>query len=68
MFVDFNQALTSFKNEMEAQGLWDNVTVVLTSDFGRTLTANSGFGSDHAWVRILSLFDYWRLHEVSCLL
>mmetsp|Transcript_3881 Transcript_3881/g.6489 ORF Transcript_3881/g.6489 Transcript_3881/m.6489 type:complete len:2423 (+) Transcript_3881:72-7340(+) len=48
-FIQLNTALTTFKKEMEAQGLWDSVAVVITSDFGRSLTANSGLGSDHAW-------------------
>lgn len=34
---------------MNTQGVWDDVSLVITSDFGRTLTANSGDGSDHAW-------------------
>lgn len=48
-FIELNQALTSFKKEMVEQNLWDSVAVVITSDFGRTLTPNSGKGSDHAW-------------------
>ena len=47
-----NQALTLFEQEMKSYGdgsLWDQVTMVVTSDFARTLTANSGEGSDHAW-------------------
>ena len=34
---------------MVAQELWRNVTLVITSDFGRTMTVNSGGGSDHGW-------------------
>jgi cullin-associated NEDD8-dissociated protein 1 len=48
-FKDLNGALTSFVDEMKAQGTWDSTSLVITSDFGRTLTANSGEGSDHAW-------------------
>ena len=48
-FADLNTALTFFRKEMVAQGLWDNVVLVTTSDFGRTLTVNSGGGSDHGW-------------------
>jgi Protein of unknown function (DUF1501) len=44
-----NQALTAFTDEIKAQGLWNKVTIVLTSEISRTLTANSGKGSDHAW-------------------
>ena len=39
-------ALESFKKEMVAQGVWDDVVVVCASDFGRTLTSN-GHGTDH---------------------
>jgi len=46
---EVNQALASFKDEMTEANLWDNVSLVITSDFGRTLTVNSGDGSDHAW-------------------
>ena len=28
--------------------MWDSVTVVTVSEFGRTLTSN-GLGTDHAW-------------------
>lgn len=48
-FRELNSALDSFSGEMKSQGYWDNVSLVITSDFGRTLTANSGEGSDHAW-------------------
>jgi len=48
LFSSIDNALASFKAEMEAQGLWDNVAVVSASDFGRTLRSN-GAGTDHAW-------------------
>ena len=48
-FVKLNGALEAFTNEMKAQGLWNGVSLVVTSEFSRTLTANSGEGSDHAW-------------------
>ena len=38
-----------FEKETKAAGLWDSITVAVTSDFGRTLTPNSNEGSDHAW-------------------
>ena len=43
-----DQALKAFVKEMKAQRLWDNVTILCASDFGRTLTSNSQ-GTDHAW-------------------
>ena len=48
-FSSLNRALSSFVDEMKALGVWNDVTLVVTSDFGRTLTPNSGAGSDHAW-------------------
>ena len=43
-----NEGIRCFSNEMKEQGLWDQVTVVEASEFGRTLTSN-GQGVDHAW-------------------
>ena len=41
-------AISELANEMKAHDLWDNVTVIQMSEFGRTLTTN-GMGTDHAW-------------------
>ena len=46
---EVNDALTSFVKEMKALGEWDNVILIMASDFGRTLTPNGGDGTDHAW-------------------
>ena len=43
-----DNSLKSFSDEMKAQGLWDNVAVVVISEFGRTLTSNT-LGTDHGW-------------------
>jgi len=45
---DLDPALEAFSEEMKAQGLWKNVTVILVSDFGRTLSGNTR-GTDHGW-------------------
>ena len=42
-------ALRAFRDEMVAQGLWDSVTLVMSSEFGRTMVPNSNDGTDHAW-------------------
>jgi len=47
-YLAIDDALTKFATEMKAAGVWDKVTVVLTSDFGRTMSPNSG-GTDHGW-------------------
>lgn len=44
-----NSAIRMFVNELKSLDLWNNVTIVFTSDFGRTLTMNGREGSDHAW-------------------
>jgi uncharacterized protein (DUF1501 family) len=48
-FILLNQALDLFVTELKIQERFDDVTVVLVSEFGRTITPNSGGGSDHAW-------------------
>ena len=35
---ELDGSLEAFAKEIKAQGLWDNVTILLVSDFGRTLT------------------------------
>ena len=42
-------ALVNFKAALNTFGLANNVTVLVTSEFGRTLDPASGLGSDHAW-------------------
>lgn len=46
---DFNRVLTAFVKDLKEKDLWDNIVVVVTSDFGRKLATNSRNGSDHAW-------------------
>jgi cullin-associated NEDD8-dissociated protein 1 len=48
LFSIVDHAMENFQLEMEAQGMWANVTIVSASDFGRTLRSN-GKGTDHAW-------------------
>lgn len=47
--MELNNALDVFTAEMKAVDLWDNVTLIETSDFARTLNPNGGDGTDHAW-------------------
>jgi len=46
---DVNDALAAFANEMKSLNVWNNVTLIQTSDFARTLNPNGGDGTDHAW-------------------
>jgi len=48
-FQDVNKALTTFVNELKAQQIFESTVLITHSDFGRTLTPNSGAGTDHAW-------------------
>ena len=41
-------AIDAFHKEMVHQGVWDQVAILICSDFGRTITTNSQ-GTDHAW-------------------
>ena len=49
LFYELNGAYHAFSEEMKSLYIWDNVTVVQTSDFARTLDPNGGGGTDHAW-------------------
>jgi len=49
LFKELDDAIKSFVTEMKNKGLWDKVTIVCVSEFGRTLMGNTGFGTDHAW-------------------
>lgn len=48
-FAQMNSAISDFVKEMKSQKLWENVVLVTSSDFGRTITPNSAGGTDHAW-------------------
>jgi len=41
-------AMSEFVAEMKSQGVWDKMTIVVASDFARTLRSN-GAGTDHGW-------------------
>ncbi|MBK7060718.1 MAG: DUF1501 domain-containing protein [Rubrivivax sp.] len=43
------KAVSAFDGAMQAAGLTEDVTLLLMSDFGRTLRPGSGGGSEHAW-------------------
>ena len=48
LMKQIDSALQLFTDEMKAQQVWDQVTIVQASEFGRTITSN-GHGVDHAW-------------------
>mmetsp|Transcript_1467 Transcript_1467/g.2773 ORF Transcript_1467/g.2773 Transcript_1467/m.2773 type:complete len:186 (-) Transcript_1467:3009-3566(-) len=43
-FEELNESLDAFVNELKAQGDWAQTVVVVSSEFGRTLTPNSRGG------------------------
>lgn len=45
---EVNDAVAQFEAAMKADGMWDDVVLVSSSDFGRKLVANND-GTDHAW-------------------
>jgi uncharacterized protein (DUF1501 family) len=47
--ADLDSCIGAFWDGLAKMGLQDQVTTFTTSDFGRTLAANTGGGSDHAW-------------------
>jgi uncharacterized protein (DUF1501 family) len=49
LFGELDAAYGAFRQEMEAKGIWDKVTLMTVSDFARTLNANGNNGVDHAW-------------------
>ena len=46
--VSVDKAIKQMEEEMKAEGIWDDVLIVSSSDFGRKLVGNGG-GTDHAW-------------------
>jgi len=48
-FPDLNKGIESFYEEMKEKKYLNDITFVIQSEFGRTITPNSGSGTDHAW-------------------
>lgn len=48
LMEQLNDAIDAFHKQMVHEGVWDDIAIVIASDFGRTLTTNSQ-GTDHAW-------------------
>ena len=46
--TEIDEAIAALESELIVQGVWEDTTVLMISDFGRTLTSN-GLGTDHAW-------------------
>jgi uncharacterized protein (DUF1501 family) len=48
-FQEIGPVLKGFRDALVELGLWDSVTVVVSSEFGRTVTPNTSAGTDHGW-------------------
>ena len=47
--AELANAMAAFDESMVKAGLGNEVAVLITSEFGRTLDPAAGYGSDHAW-------------------
>ena len=47
--TELQEGLRGLVADLKYHGLWDDVAIVIASDFGRTLSMNGGEGTDHAW-------------------
>ena len=47
--VEVNRNIKRLIEQLKKDGMWDQVTIVVASEFGRSLTPNSGAGADHGW-------------------
>lgn len=48
-FPPVNAALEAFVKELKALNLWESTTLLQFSEFGRSLSPNTGDGTDHGW-------------------
>lgn len=46
---EVNPAIKGFRDALKLRGLWDSTTLVMTSEFARTISPNASGGTDHAW-------------------
>lgn len=68
-FAELNGGIDAFSREMKAISLWNNVTIIQTSDFARTLNPNGGNGTDHAWggnYMMMGEFFFIRQERKNC--
>ena len=55
-FKELNEYITCYVENLKALNLWDNVTMVVMSEFGRTLSPNTNEGSDRTYIYILRIY------------
>lgn len=49
LFDGMNEPLALFRSALISDGLWDSVTLIMGSEFGRTITPNASGGTDHGY-------------------
>jgi uncharacterized protein (DUF1501 family) len=47
LLLELNAAFSAFVSNMKARGIWDNLIVLVFSEFGRTNRENGSGGTDH---------------------
>ncbi len=67
LMTDLDQAMSNLTAELKQQGKWNSTTIVMVSEFARTLTENTGQGSDHAWGGKLFEYHYFSTVLILCL-
>jgi uncharacterized protein (DUF1501 family) len=48
-FEEIGPVLKGFRDALVDLGVWEGITVVVSSEFGRTVTPNTSAGTDHGW-------------------
>ena len=61
LFAHLDEAFGAFARELKAMEIWNNVTLIQTSDFARTLNPNGGDGTDHAWGKFIGTVTHKHL-------
>jgi uncharacterized protein (DUF1501 family) len=46
---ELGSVMKGFRDELVSAGLWDQVTVVISSEFGQSTSLNTSFGTDHGF-------------------
>jgi len=49
LFKEVNDAIYALRDDLKSMNLWDKVTTIEVSEFGRTMSPNGGGGTDHGW-------------------
>jgi len=56
LFLEFNDALAAFTNDLKSHGKWTEVLVATFSEFGRRVSQNASNGTDHGTANNMMFF------------